>query len=307
MSLSLGAFLWERTATEFASRAAGLEEAGFGSLAVGDHLGQYPPLTACAAIAEATQTAQVGPLVLNNDFRHPSVLAREAAALADLAGGRFELGLGAGYARKEYRWAGIPYDPAEVRIARLAEAAEILRRLLAGETVSFAGEHYRVQEDSLPELPHRVPLIIGGNSPALHAVAARWADILNFAGLRPIRGGTVEDTSDFSADALERQVSALVEVGRDADGELERHVLVQWHEVTTDREAAARGAAKALGVSAEVALDSPYVLIGTPEEIATQLRSHHDRFGITRWTIFADRRDLHPADALIPVIQLLEQ
>ncbi|HWN22470.1 MAG TPA: LLM class flavin-dependent oxidoreductase, partial [Gaiellaceae bacterium] len=82
-------------ALEFRERAAMLEELGFGSFSVGDHLGHYPPLTACAVIAQATQTARLGPLVLNNDFRHPAVLAREAVALADLSGGRFELGLGA--------------------------------------------------------------------------------------------------------------------------------------------------------------------------------------------------------------------
>ena len=303
--ISLGALLWGRSATDFASRAAALENAGFQSLSVGDHLGQYPALTACATIAAATETAQIGPLVLNNDFRNPSVLAREAAALADLADGRFELGLGAGYARKEYRWAGIRYDPAAVRIARLAEAAQILKGLLAGETVSFVGEHYRIQDDVLPELPHQVPLVIGGNSPAIHAVAARWADILNFAGLRPIRGGTVEDSSDFSAGALGRQVRALGGLRRDVERELEHHVLVQWHEVTADRDAAARHAANALDVTPEIVVDSPYVLIGTPEEIAAQLREHHDRFGITRWTVFADRRDLQPADALVPVIGLL--
>jgi probable F420-dependent oxidoreductase len=307
VSLSLGAVLWARTAREFASRAADLEEVGFRSFSVGDHLGQFPPLTACAAIVVATETAQVGPLVLNNDFRHPSVLAREAGALADLSNGRFELGLGAGYARQEYKRAGIPYDRAQIRIERLAEAVRILRGLLAGETVSFTGEHYRVQDDSLRGLQHRVPLLIGGNSPALHVVAARYADIINFVGLSPIRGGTVEDMSHFTTTALDTQIRALADVGREIDGALERHVLVQWHEVTTEREVAAQRAAKALDVSPEIVLDSPYVLVGTPDEIADQLRRHHERFGITRWTIFADRTDLQPADTLTPVVRLLRE
>ncbi len=83
------------------------------------------------------------------------------------------------------------------------------------------------------------------------------------------------------------------------------HVLVQWHEVTSDRRPAAERAARALEVSADVALDSPYALLGTPDEIATQVREHHDRFGITRWTVFADRPDLQPAEALAPVRELL--
>lgn len=302
MRLTLGAVLWGKTAHELRERAATLEALGFGSFSVGDHLGHYPPLTACAVIAQVTRTARLGPLVLNNDFREPAVLAREAVALADLSGGRFELGLGAGYARGEYLRAGIAYEPAATRIARLGEAAQILSRLFAGEQVSFDGEHYRVRDDSLQGLAHRIPLLIGGNSPAVHAVAVRYGDILNFVGLSSIQGGAVEDLSDFSSEALARQVRELSAVGREVGGDLERHVLVQWHEVTGDRVAAAERAAARLGVAAEVVLDSPYVLIGTAEEIAAQLRSHHEAFGITRWTIFADHPELQPAETLGPVI-----
>jgi hypothetical protein len=113
--------------------------------------------------------------------------------------------------------------------------------------------------------------------------------------------------SDFSSAALERQIQALADLGRDVDGRLQHHVLVQWHDVTREREVAAQHAAKALDVPPEIVLDSPYVLIGTPDEIAIQLRSHNERFGITRWTIFADRPDLQPAEALTPVIRLLQE
>ncbi len=305
MRLTFGAVLWGRAAHQFRERAATLEELGFGSFSVGDHLGHYPPLTACAVVAQATQTARLGPLVLNNDFRQPAVLAREAAALADLSAGRFELGLGAGYAKREYVRAGIAYEPAATRIARLGEAAQILSRLFAGEQVTFNGQYYHLQEDSLHGLQHRVPVLIGGNSPAVHALAVRYADILNFAGLSPIRGGTVEDMSDFSSGALDRQVHALSAVEREVGGDLERHVLVQWHEVTSDRPGAAERAAKRLEIPAEIVLDSPYALIGTAEQIAAQLRSHHQTFEITRWTIFADHPDLQPAEALAPVISAL--
>ncbi len=169
------------------------------------------------------------------------------------------------------------------------------------------GEYYRLQEDSLPAVKHRVPLLIGGNSPAVHAIAARYADILNLVGLSPIRGGTVEDLSDFSSEALARQLQALSAVGREVGGDLERHVLVQWHEVTSDRRRAAERSAERLDLAAEIALDSPYVLIGTAEQIAARLRSHHQTFGITRWTIFADHPELQPAEALAPVISALAE
>ena len=305
MGQTVGALLWGNNAKAFRDHAAQLEELGFGSFSVGDHLGHYPPLTACAVIAQATQAAQVGPLVLNNDLRQPTVLAREAAALADLSGGRFELGLGAGYARHEYVRSGISYDSAATRITRLDEAARILSGLFAGENVTMSGRHYRTREDSLPGLRHRVPLLIGGNSPAVHAVAARYADILNLVGLSSIRGGTAEDMSDFSVGALERQVDALGGMCREGGSGPERHVLIQWHEVTEDRRSAGERAAERLGVSVEIVLDSPYALIGSADEIVAQIHRHHDTFGITRWTIFADHPDLQPAELLAPVLATL--
>lgn len=305
MSVTLGAILFGRTATTFRERGAALEELGFGSFSVGDHLPHYPPLAACAAIAAGTARARVGPLVLNNDFRNPSLLAREAVAVSELSNGRLELGLGAGYARREYVWAGIRYDPGPVRVARLGEAAEILSRLFAGEEVTFRGEHYTVEADSLRERPFRVPLLIGGNSPAVHAIAARHADILNLTGLSSRRGGTVEELSDFTTGALDVQLVALETFERRVAGELERHVLVQWHQVTDNRQRAAEQAAQRLGVPPSVVLGSPYVLIGSPGEIAGQLRDHHQRFGITRWTIFADRPDLQPGETLAPVLREL--
>ena len=303
--MTLGALLWGKTAQTFSERAQRLEYLGFGSFSVGDHLGHFAPLTACAVIARATHTAHVGPLVLNNDFRQPTVLAGEAAALADLSGGRFELGLGAGYARREYLRSGIPYEPAATRVARLGEAAQILRGLLAGEEVTVTGHHYRTEEDSIPGLRYHVPLVIGGNSPAVHAVAVRWADAVNLVGLSSVQGGTVEDMSDFGAEALDRQANALGAMRRDVGSELERHVLVQWHDVTNDRLLAAERAAKGLNLPVEIVLESPYVLIGSPDEIVTQIHRHHEMFGITRWTIFADRPELQPADVFAPVLATL--
>jgi probable F420-dependent oxidoreductase len=307
VSVTVGAILFGRTARTFRERAAFLEKLGFGSFGVGDHLAHYPPLAACEAIAQGTERARVGPLVLNNDFRNPSVLAREAVAVSELANGRFELGLGAGYARREYDWAGIPYDPGSVRIERLSEAAQILSGLFAGDEVTLHGKHYTVRADALRDRPHRIPLLIGGNSPALHAIAARSADILNLIGLSPRRGGAVEDLSDFSTGALGRQVDALQTFERVVGGELQLDVLVQWHQVTDDREGAAHKAAEALGVPPGVVLDSPYVLIGTASEIAAQLLEHHGRFGITRWTIFADRPDLQPGEQFAPVLRELDK
>jgi probable F420-dependent oxidoreductase len=298
VAATVGAHLWSRDADGLARRAAELESYGFASLTVGDHLhpGAIGPLTACAIIAGATTRARLGPLVLNNDFRHPVVLAREAAALADLSRGRFELGLGAGYAQREYERAGIPFSPRRVRIARLSESARILRGLLAGETVDVVGAHYEVRGESVP-VSQSVPILIGGNSPELHDVAAEHGDILSLAGSVVGRDGG----SDYAASAVERQLRRL------GDSRPDVHVLVQWHEVTANRHAAAERAAAGVDAPLEIVLDSPYVLVGTAEEIAEQLHRDNERFGITRWTIFADRPDLQAAEALLPVLELLGQ
>lgn len=303
MGPTLAAHLWNRDSESLARRAAEIESLGFAAVSVGDHL--HPralaPLSACAIIAAATTGVRLGPLVLNNDFRHPVVLGHEAAALAELSGGRFELGLGAGYARAEYERAGIPFAPRAVRVARLAESAQILRRLFAGETVSFAGEHYLIRGESLPALPRPLPILVGGNSAELHAVAAEHADIVGLAGSARSRLAG----SDYALVAMERQHAQLRTLAGDRFAGLALHVLVQWHELTEDRRGAAECAAEALGVAADVILSSPYVLIGTAAEIADQLRTQYERFGITRSTVFADHPKLQPADALVPVVRML--
>lgn len=297
MGPTLGAHLWNRDAAALRRRAIDVEELGYASVTVGDHLGYFPPLTACAIVAETTSRVQLGPLVLNNDFRHPVVLAHEIAALADLSGGRLELGIGAGYARREYQRAGMRFASRAERIARLDESVQILRGLLAGETVTFDGEHYSVHEQSLPSPSrHRVPILVGGNSESLHATAARHADILGLAGSAK---SSVAGACDYARSSLERQTGSL------GNHKLRLHVLSQWHAVTDDRATAAEEAARVMGVSPAIVLDSPYVLIGTPEEIATQVDRDHAELGVERWTIFADRPGHQPAEALAPVLELL--
>ena len=105
-----------------------------------DHLGrQLSPFAALAAAAAATTRLRVGAFVFANDYRHPLILAREAATLDLLSGGRFEMGLGAGWMTGDYRQLGMTYDPAPRRIDRLEEAIPLIKRLLAGETVTHDG------------------------------------------------------------------------------------------------------------------------------------------------------------------------
>src|SRR4051812_23546070 len=127
----LGVQITGPEAATLRERARHVEALGFDAVSLPDHQTAAGPaaLLGCAVIAEATSRVAIGTLVLNNDFRHPALLAREAALLAEMTGGRFVLGLGAGYAKSEYEEMGLPYDPGPVRVARLCESVQIVRRL----------------------------------------------------------------------------------------------------------------------------------------------------------------------------------
>jgi probable F420-dependent oxidoreductase len=147
-----------------------------------DHLGeQLSPIAAPSAAAAATTRLHIGSFVFANDYRHPLVLARGAATLDMLSGGRFELGIGAGWNTTDYRKLGVPYDPPVVRVDRLSEAVPLLKRLLADETVDHVGAHYTlngaaagIRRDQRPP----VPLLIGGGGPRILRLAARETNIV---------------------------------------------------------------------------------------------------------------------------------
>ena len=294
MTAELGLQVWREPGV----RGSGLRElartaeaAGYRSLTVPDHLadGMPAPLTTCAVLIEATESVRVGPLVLNNDFRHPVVLAREVATLADLSGGRFELGLGAGHVAREYARIGRDFDPPAQRIDRLEEAAGIIRALVGGQSVTLAGTHYTVEDEQIRPAPeHPVPMLIGGNSAMVHAAAARCADAVGLTGFSQRKGGTAPaDLSKFGSAAASHQIARLRSCAAEHGRRLRFQALVQWAEVTPNRRRAAGPVASTLGISAEVALDSPYILLGTETEIVTQIREHRERLGIERWTLFA--------------------
>jgi probable F420-dependent oxidoreductase len=266
---------------QWAERARAAEDRGFDTVVVPDHLvdGAVSPLVALCTIAEAT-SLRVGTLVLNNDFRHPAVLAREAATVDLLTDGRLELGIGAGHAAPEYAEVGLPFDPARVRVERLGEALEILTRLFEGETVTFAGAHYRIDGHTL--YPARRPaLLVGGNGDRLLQLAARHADIVGLTGL----GRTLPDGQRHTIAWRLEQIDAKVKLLREAAGarfpELELQALVQHVEITGDRVGAATKIAARVGAPPEVVLASPYVLIGTVGEIVDALHRSRERFGFS--------------------------
>src|ERR1700710_2757284 len=132
-----------------------VEALGYSTLFVPDHFDEgYGPIAALASAAAVTTTLNVGALVLDCDFRHPAVLARELASIDILSEGRLEVGLGAGYNPLDYSRSGIRMDPPKVRVDRLIEHATVLRALWGDVPVTFAGDHYAITDlDGTPK-PH---------------------------------------------------------------------------------------------------------------------------------------------------------
>src|SRR6202451_2522576 len=143
------------SARSWAAQARKAEDLGYSALLMPDHFGdQLAPVPALAAVAGATTTLRMGSLVFGNDYRHPVVLAKEAATLDVLSGGRFELSLGAGWMRTDYEQAGITYDTPRVRVERFEEAVQVIQGLLRTDgPFTFAGHHYRVRGHSLLPRP----------------------------------------------------------------------------------------------------------------------------------------------------------
>jgi len=173
--------------TELLAIARRVEEAAYESVWVGDHMlyrgdgrserGPWDAWTTLAALAAATDRVRLGPLVAATAFHAPGLLARMAATVDEISGGRFVLGLGSGWNETEFRAFGIPFDR---RAARFLEAFEIVRRLLDGERVTFAGEHYATEDAVLlPPPARRVPLMIGTRGPRLLAATLPHVDVWN--------------------------------------------------------------------------------------------------------------------------------
>src|SRR5438132_4463945 len=134
-----------KSRADWQDKARKVEALGYSALLVPDHLApMLATVPAVVSAADATTRLRVGTNVLNNDLRHPVLLAREAATVDLLADGRLQLGLGAGSIKSEYDQAGLSFDRGAARVKRLAEAVTIIKGLLSGHEVNFAGRQYRV-------------------------------------------------------------------------------------------------------------------------------------------------------------------
>ncbi len=274
-----------RTGRDFARFARHVEALGYSTLYIPDHFVDHPlaPMPAMMAAASATTTLRVGTLVLGNDYRHPVAVANDAATVDLLSDGRLELGLGAGWMKLDYERGGWALDRAGVRIERLREALIVIKGLMADGPFTFHGEHYRVTDlDGEPkpvQLPHP-PIVIGGGGPKILALAAEHAQIVGInANLRSGQGESVDSMTSLSATATDEKVARLRAAAGHRFDDLEIQTLTGFVHVTDDRRSMAEAIASGMGApDAEVALQTPALLVGTIGQIVEELRARRDRW-----------------------------
>jgi probable F420-dependent oxidoreductase len=266
------------------------EDAGFYSVSVPDHLGpslpQLAPLVALAAAAPVTDTLRLAITVLDNDFRHPVMLAKEIATLDRLSDGRVDLGLGAGWLEEDYTKTGVAsWDRPGVRIDRLEESIALLRRLFTGETVDFAGKHYAVRDfQSYPvPLQRPVPLMIGARNRRMLTIAAREAQIVSVLA-QPKPGGN-------SLAGFEQQLAWIDEAGGRQRPDLVLGLRIPFGQVAAAGQSGAEVLeqfAARLGMPADDVRTSPFSAVGDTEMVRDHLVELAERYGIGYITVSED-------------------
>jgi probable F420-dependent oxidoreductase len=280
------------SAQAWADLAREAESLGYALLTMPDHFGdQFAPAPALAAAAAATTTLRIGALVFDNDYRHPVVLAKEAATLDVLSGGRLVLGLGAGWLTTDYEQSGIRCDPPGVRIDRMVEGLRVIKGLMAEGPFSFEGEHYTIAGmDGWPkpvQQPHP-PVLIGGGGRRILSIAGREADIVGIG--TNLRSGRIGPhlADNVTADATAQKVGWVREAAGDRFDQLELEMQVFLFTLTDDREAAAAGIAQFMQTSVEGVLGAPIVMIGTEQQVVDQIQRQREAYGVSHLTVTGD-------------------
>ena len=269
---------------EIARRA---EAAGASVLLAFDHLGAWGALSRLVAAAQAT-SLRIGTLVLNNELRHPTVLAQELATADAMTDGRLEIGLGAGWNRPELESAGLPFDPPGARMRRMRASLAMLRQALSeGRIDHQADDAYpAIHQADLPtsvQRPHP-PFLVGGGGPKLLAFAAREANIIGIDPRSKPDGGL--DLEDITGAAVERKVGWIREAAADRWAQLEISIAI-WETDPNFHTRADPPPPRARGVSEEEMPRSPHYLVGDLDEMVDTLRARRERLGISYITLDA--------------------
>ncbi len=288
-------FMGVRSGRDVVAAALRAEELGWSAITISDHFSaQLAPLPVLAAVAASTERIAIGTVVLANDFRHPVMLAKDAATIDVLSDGRLELGIGAGWDRAEYDAAGIDWHPAGVRVDRLSETVAVLKGLWGPAPLTFRGAHYSTTGlDGLPK-PVReqgIPLFIGGGGRRILTLAAREADIVG-VNMNLAAGDLASAGTTGLAASFDERVGWVRDVaGPERLSRLEMAIRVHMAAVLADgasigeRRAAADRVGGPLGLTGEQVLESPSALVGTVDEICADLVARRERWGFSYVTM----------------------
>jgi len=293
---------------ELRETARRAEAIGIDTLAIPDHLiQQLAPMAAMAAIVSVSDRLRVTGFVLNNDLRHPAVMAQELASIDVLGGGRLDVAVGGGWNRAEYEAIGLPFDRTPVRQARLAEAIAVLKGCFGDGPFSFAGEHYTITDyDAYPkpvQRPHP-PLLIGGGGRRTLELAAREAQIVGLAPRISPKGGP--EPFSLTLEGAREKIGWVREAAGDRFDDLTFNVYPSGAEpAITDRPLeSARALAErisersGLPASAEELLEGPHCFMGSVDELVGKFRRLREELGITSFLVGG-------VDDLAPVVERL--
>ena len=273
-----------------------VEALGYSTFLIRDHMlpdffgDQFAPLIALTAAASATTRLRVGTIVIDNDYRHPAMLAKEAATLDLLSGGRFELGIGAGWLRREYDVVGMTFDRNGVRIDRMCESIQILKGLFGGGSFSFSGEHYQIDDmDLFPkptQRPHP-PIMIGGGKRRVLTLAGKEADIVGILTTSVATGTVVDDPSERTIDGIREKLRWVREGAGERFEQIELSIIPNLL-VTDDRHGAARQLIEEhgwSGISADDVLEMPSMLIGTLDQVVETMCARRAELGFSYYIV----------------------
>jgi probable F420-dependent oxidoreductase len=295
---------------ELAAYARRAEELGYDTLVLPDHLiDQLSPVVTMASVAAATTTMRVAAFVLNNDLRHPAVLAQDLASIDVLSGGRLDVAIGAGWNKPEYEAIGLPFDPTPVRQARLAESITVLKGLFRGESFTFAGEYYTITGYTARPVPVQrphPPFFIGGGGRRTLELAGREADIIGLAP-RIAKNGKV-DVGSLTLEAAREKIDWVRAAAGERFESLEFNIYPSgWPVTVTDD---LRGEVRRFidhlrertgaELTEQQVIDSPHLFIGSVDRLVEKFEQLRADLGITNIL-------LGDIDEMAPVLERLRK
>ena len=263
---------------ELAHRA---EASGISVLLGTDHLGRWATLPLLQSAAEAS-ALRIGTFVLNNDLRHPTVLAQELATIDAITDGRLEIGIGAGWNRDEYVAAGISFDPAPERVTRMQATVAMLKQALGEGRIHHEADaaYPAIHQEGLAtgvQRPHP-PIMVGGGGPRVLRYAAREADIVAIDP-RALPGGG-SDEADVTEAAVDRKIGWIREAAGDRWAQLEINIGL-FEADPTYHSRSQPPPSRARGISEAEMPRSPHYLVGDASEMIETLLERRERWGIT--------------------------